>query len=102
MAVSNSGNAWAFATDYGAGHLFLYFIPSTSCPNNLPCGSGAMPPKDAWSIDKKIDDGKPAMGNVMTVWSGGCTNASDQTTLSATYSLSSTAARCSLYMIPNF
>lgn len=48
------------------GHNFRYGVPNNgecnSCFNSIP-GLGAA---DAWSIDMKMDDGKPGMGRVQT------------------------------------
>jgi len=103
-----NGAAWAnrlysagiFATDYGQGNLLIL----GAAPGVWLSASAvaAIPVKDVWSIDKKIDDGKPAQGNVMTYWNGGCTTASDQTHLEATYSLSPSSSTCVLIFLTSF
>lgn len=45
-------------------------------------------PAELWNIDKKMDDGRPAKGNIIaTPWNNNCTNASAQGDTDAEYSL---------------
>ena len=57
-------------------------------------------PEDAWNIDTKLDDGKPATGRVVILSQasglGGCTDAANNTVLSANYLLSKTTIGCGL------
>jgi prepilin-type N-terminal cleavage/methylation domain-containing protein len=60
----------------------------------------AFTPEDVWNIDSKIDDGKPAAGNVVAgVWPT-CTNAINKDNLTASYLLTSSAIACSI-IFPN-
>ena len=86
------GSAAAFNTDYGTGHM-LWITTGT--------GVGSTP-KDAWTIDKKIDDGKPGLGNVILFNWPSCTNAANKSDLTATYTLTVTAASCSLIFLASF
>jgi hypothetical protein len=54
--------------------------------------------EEAWSIDKKIDDGRPAYGKVISNLI--CSNASSITDFAAEYALSATGALCSLWVLP--
>ena len=66
----------------------------------LYLGNGnGMTPKDAWSIDEKIDDGKPGLGNVIAYNWPSCTNAANKSALTATYTLTVTSLPCSLIFI---
>jgi prepilin-type N-terminal cleavage/methylation domain-containing protein len=61
----------------------------------------ALIPEEAWNIDKKIDDGKPARGKVIAkYWNNACAAADDGThannDLNASYKLSATTIECSL------
>lgn len=49
---------------------------------------------EAWNVDTKLDDGKPAYGKVHS--NTGCTNAGVNTNLAAEYLLTDSAIRCSL------
>ena len=89
---SSGGNTTAFNTDYGTGHALEIFTN----PN------AGITPKDAWSIDKKIDDGKPALGNVMLQNWSVCTNAANMSDLTATYTLTVTTASCGLIFLASF
>lgn len=61
----------------------------------------AMKPEEASNIDKKIDDGKPAMGKVMAHYymsdlGAVCTTASSQTDFTANYNLTEKRKSCGL------
>ncbi len=61
----------------------------------------SLSPSDAWSIDSKIDDGKPAYGKVVSrYWNDLCTSAdsggSSATNLAASYRVTDTALRCNV------
>jgi prepilin-type N-terminal cleavage/methylation domain-containing protein len=63
--------------------------------------SAALTPEEAWNIDKKIDDGKPARGKVIAkFWNNACAAADDGThannDLNASYKLTATTIECSL------
>lgn len=62
---------------------------------------GGLVPEDAWSIDSKMDDGKPASGSMIS--NGGNSNCGTSAAASADYRLSQTAiAACSLWFIDAF
>jgi prepilin-type N-terminal cleavage/methylation domain-containing protein len=61
----------------GDGWLFAYNYTNTivygSGGNNDWPGGPALTPEEAWNIDKKMDDGHPARGNVHAMnWQWGC------------------------------
>lgn len=89
--TGGSEGKW-FNADYGdTGQVFylgIQFTPFT--------------PKDAWTIDKKIDDGKPAQGNVMSSETTNCTNAANMNDLGTTYKLSNTSPSCYLIFVAGF
>jgi len=88
-----AGNATMFATDYGTGHAIYIANPT---------GIG-MSPKDAWTVDKKYDDGKPAFGNILLYnWPAPCSNAANNAVLTSTYTLSTTSASCGLIFLTSF
>ena len=88
----SAGSATVFNTDYGTGHILIISNISWT----------GLTPKDAWSIDKKIDDGKPGMGNVILYQWATCTNAANKSDLTATYTLTVTSASCGLFFIATF
>jgi type II secretory pathway pseudopilin PulG len=59
-------------------------------------------PEEAWNIDMKMDDGKPATGNVnarvneSTTTLASCTSTATTSDMNATYLLTSTATACAL------
>ncbi len=66
--------------------------------------AAALKPEEAWNIDTKMDDGRPALGKVRTLesqGSGACSDLAGSTTVSlgaAVYQLSNTAIACSFIM----
>ena len=90
----------SFATDYGQGHILIFGGVGGAL---ISAAQGTVvPPKDAWSIDKKIDDGKPALGNVISSETANCTSAASMSDLSATYALTTTVPACYLIFVPGF
>lgn len=64
--------------------------------NDLPMNA-ALRPSEAYSIDMKIDDGRPGRGHVnITQWST-CTTATANTQIDADYRLSNDAIGCGLF-----
>ena len=68
-------------------------------------------PEEAWSIDKKVDDGKPARGKFIGLikgwrnssgWDGQCTTSSSRNDLDADYRLEETAQYCNAVFIRAF
>ena len=63
-------------------------------------------PAEAWNIDSKMDDGKPATGKIVVTMSGmsvsPCTDVASSATLTANYLLSSESKVCSLYFRQSF
>jgi len=54
-------------------------------------------PEEAWNIDTKIDDGKPATGRLVMLGAfASCTDTASSSNMGASYLLSNTAAACSL------
>lgn len=61
-------------------------------------------PEEAWNIDTKIDDGKPAYGRIVArYWNNQCTTpnsgGASTTNLDASYYLANNALACALYFI---
>ncbi len=78
-----------------------YFILGAATTNNLPYAP-LLKPEEAWNIDTKVDDGRPAYGKIIArFWNNLCAAADDGThannDLNASYKLSDSAIRCALY-----
>jgi len=85
--------------DYGTGNILV--LGANSGATTMAYGN-VLTPKDAWSIDKKLDDGVPISGNVISS-AVGCTTAPNFTNdVGATYALSTTSVACSIVFIPGF
>ena len=66
---------------------------------NSDPGAVIFKPEEAWNIDTKIDDGKPATGTLMVYTAGGfaaCTDATVSSTLTANYLLNNPVPACAL------
>ena len=51
-------------------------------------------PEEAWNIDTKMDDGRPAYGNVTPMEFSPCTNAANRDDFAAEYALTRTSGSC--------
>lgn len=90
---TRSGNANTYDGNYG--NLMVFGAASGIGWTDDPM----IKPEEAWNIDIKIDDGKPAIGNVRgwrltSVQNPGCTTSDAEA--SAAYSLTSDAILCSV------
>jgi prepilin-type N-terminal cleavage/methylation domain-containing protein len=85
------GDAFSYAIDYQ--NLLIVGAPNGNTLTNVP----NLKPEEAWNIDSKIDDGKPAMGKVIGNSPGACSDNASPTTLTANYALSSSSIACVLY-----
>lgn len=54
-------------------------------------------PEEAWNIDTKVDDGKPARGSVIAMNFNGCTDAANRSDFDSDYELSVSDVECTLY-----
>lgn len=96
LYVGLSGDADTYVIEYG--NFFQIHGPT---------GGPVLKPEEAWNIDTKLDDGKPASGKVIArFWNNLCAAADDGThannDLAASYKLSDTATRCSLHFVRQF
>lgn len=81
-----------FAVNYGT--VFELWSMSTT-------GGYILSPEEAWNIDTKIDDGKPAQGRlIIRPWEF-CTTATARTELTAEYNVSDRAKLCATAFVRN-
>jgi hypothetical protein len=95
------GDAELYAMDFG--HLYMVGAESATGGPSLPI----LTPEQAWNIDTKLDDGKPAYGKIIArYWNDACAAADDGTSanndLNASYRLSDSRIRCALVFIKQF
>ena len=83
-----TGNGSLFSIEYGN-----YLLLGAPVANTLPSGS-VLTPAETWNIDTKIDDGKPASGEVVNFYTTACVTASSKTDFNATYSLDDNTKSC--------
>lgn len=81
------GTAQAYALDYGV----TFYLAE------LSVGGGVLTPPEAWNIDTKIDDGRPAYGTVIAGRFPWCTTSTSQTDRAGNYALTSSNRDCGLY-----
>ena len=94
-AVSSLNGYAGSANDF-AGDYNNYFIFGESSGPEFPQNK-ALRPEDAYNIDMKIDDGKPAMGRIVIGWRATCTISSGPTDYAATYNLAATTKECMFF-----
>lgn len=86
----------AYAMDYG--NMFLVGGQTPQMTN-----AAVMKPEEAWNIDVKMDDGKPAYGKIVArYYNNACAAADDGTTHTptnfvASYKLTDSSTQCALY-----
>lgn len=96
-----AGDSSAYAIHYG-NYLLFGRAQSTTIPMQP-----VLTPSEAYTIDVKLDDGRPALGRVIArYWNGTCAAADDGTNANddyaASYRVSDTALRCALYFTRQF
>lgn len=91
-AITETWPASDFDLDYGNTLLIGAFTPTWETAGRL------FTPEEAWSIDKKHDDGKPGQGAVVSnYWNDGCADAASRTDYGADYKLEEDSAECALF-----
>ncbi len=93
----------SFQLNFGNGYIFG--AETTSWGSQNYTRGRVLTPKEAWGIDKKIDDGKPAQGKLTIDDAFSvCTTATTNTSadFDAEYSLDSNDVACSLRFIKQF
>lgn len=83
-----------FFGESNPGHFMTFGIPDVGDP----CEGNVMNPPDAWNIDTKLDDGKPATGHVRGANRTTCTNSTSALDANATYDLDSSVIECFLLL----
>lgn len=121
VTISNVGNITSNAAFPGNAiwignyqNVFFVGLNNGSSINGMAGGSGAsnniFKPEELWNIDTKMDDGKPAIGSVISIYPGsyipaasattGCTTTNVAST--AEYSLANSAKACGMAMKSGF
>lgn len=89
-----SGNAGAFDGTYRDNSLQFGGISAGGSP-----ATSVLKPEEAWNIDTKLDDGRPATGMMRERFWSTCTDAGASSNLSANYLLTSSATVCTPFFI---
>jgi prepilin-type N-terminal cleavage/methylation domain-containing protein len=111
--VSNAGWGVTNLTNYAGdnnSYAFNYgnVITFGSASTGNPTIAGAMKPDEAWNIDTKIDDGKPASGSIIAVEAAGflaaastkCTTSNANNDYTGVYNSSGGSQKsCAMYLI---
>lgn len=85
-------NSSTFLYDYG--NILMFGKPIATDKTQNP----ALKPEEAWNIDMKLDDGKPAQGRMIGYPLGSCTTASGNTDYAAEYRLTSSSIACAFML----
>jgi prepilin-type N-terminal cleavage/methylation domain-containing protein len=95
-----AGDNLSYALDYGNAFMFGAAAPTDYTYNP------SLKPEEAWNIDTKLDDGKPATGKVIArYWATtptSCSMTTAKTDLTGNYTLSNSSTLCALYFIKAF
>ena len=86
-----AGNPQWFEGNYSANALFFGVV------GNYTSGA-ALKPEEAWNIDTKMDDGRPALGKVRAWIQTFHPNCTDSTANTANYTLTQSAIACALVL----
>jgi prepilin-type N-terminal cleavage/methylation domain-containing protein len=93
--TTTMGNSNIYALDYGNFLLFGGYNPGSWA------NGGILKPEEAWNIDTKMDDGKPAQGKVIAFyWNNACAapnGTAANTNFDANYNLTNTTLTCALF-----
>ena len=92
------GDGSTYAIDFG--NYFVFGGAQTNAPPQAPM----LKPEEAWNLDTKLDDGRPAAGKIIArYWNNACASADDGSSanndFAASYRLGDSSLQCSL-MIP--
>jgi prepilin-type N-terminal cleavage/methylation domain-containing protein len=98
---SYAGDATVYKFEYGS-----HFVFGLATADHVSRGP-ALKPEEAWSIDTKLDDGKPAQGNIIAMyWNNLCAKADDGShandDLVASYKLEDSSLQCALFFTNTF
>lgn len=85
----SAAHADTFSMDYGN---YLQFGGQRVDDNY----AAVLTPEEAWNIDTKMDDGRPAFGNIIARLWPTCTDAANGSTFTASYELSAKTVGCVL------
>lgn len=97
LAPSFAGTGTYYAVDYGNNIRFGTFR-SANGPNDP-----ALTPEEAWNIDTKMDDGRPAYGKIIaSYWDNACADATANNNLDSNYRLSDNTTQCTLSFVELF
>lgn len=88
--LDNSGAATSDRFNYNYDTFYTLGAEGDNIWND----TGILKPEEVWNIDTKMDDGKPAVGNIIVGPGSSCTDATSNTDRAASYKLSSTANNC--------
>lgn len=91
-AISSDPAWWA-----GRYDGFSFGVSTSTVESNGP----ALKPEEAWNLDTKLDDGKPAYGMVRSIKANGLTCATTVTAATAEYALNEQGKNCGMMMAIN-
>jgi prepilin-type N-terminal cleavage/methylation domain-containing protein len=89
---------WVEAFSVEVGNYYVIGANSTNGATYMPLFT----PEEAFAIDTKMDDGKPARGNVVATWWNECTTAASRNDLDGDYDLANINIACGFLFIKSF
>ena len=91
--ANNSGWGNYYNTFHG-NHFTLAADSGSSGPSYLYDPANSFTQPDAFAIDSKVDDGKPATGAVMTNWAHNCTDSASSSDFTGDYRVNLDTKAC--------
>lgn len=92
-----AGDSWAYSGTYG-NYMAIGGAVSGSWPY-----TPLLKPEEAWNIDTKLDDGKPATGKIIArYWNNACATSTSNTDYTGNYKLSDSSLQCLIYFTQAF
>ena len=91
-----AGSANVYSLEYGN-----YFFLGGQATTGLPI-TALFKPEEAYSIDLKIDDGKPGTGEVIAYYRTTCADSTAVDDYDSAYRVTDNTARCALYFVRQF
>jgi hypothetical protein len=91
------GDALNFQYNYGQSMDFGTILGASGSTIG-----GGLKPEEAWNIDTKMDDGRPAAGKAVIYNRNVCTNSTSATDYASAYALSYQGTDCGFYFANMF
>ncbi len=101
LDTENAGTGTNFDVPLGpkvsSGGAYYNLLSLGADSTTGDCDEKVMTPEDAWNLDTKMDDGKPAYGSIIARFWDDCTDATTNLITDSDYLLTDSTEQCALY-----